>query len=173
MAMIKCVKECGQEISDKAYNCPRCGFPMRDDSLPYRKMWWGYEWKSETEILGWPLIHVAIGFNKKTRRLYVAKGIIAIGQFALGLVTIAQFGIGFSFCFWTACNWIFCCRTIGYSLIFWDGSICGRTNCNWTIGLGKYVLAQAGYGRYLWTKSVKDPVAYEYFREFIMFFTHK
>lgn len=27
MAMIKC-PECGQEISDKAVNCPKCGFPL-------------------------------------------------------------------------------------------------------------------------------------------------
>jgi len=29
MALIKC-KECGQEISDKAEFCPRCGFPVNE-----------------------------------------------------------------------------------------------------------------------------------------------
>jgi uncharacterized membrane protein YvbJ len=29
MALIKC-SECGQEISDKAFNCPKCGNPLKD-----------------------------------------------------------------------------------------------------------------------------------------------
>lgn len=45
---------------------------------------WGYEWKSETTILGWPLVHIAFGWNLRTGQLMVARGIIAIGQFAAG-----------------------------------------------------------------------------------------
>ena len=96
MVLIQC-KECGAEVSDKAFTCPKCGHPGRDYKMPpfVGLYWFGYEWKSRAEILGLPLVHVAIGWNRKTGRLHFAKGIIAIGQFGIGLVTIAQFGIGF------------------------------------------------------------------------------
>ena len=96
MVLIQC-EECGAEMSDKAFMCPKCGLPAKDYKMPpfVGYYWLGYEWKSQAEILGIPLVHVAIGWNRKTGRLHLAKGIIAIGQFGIGLVTIAQFGIGF------------------------------------------------------------------------------
>jgi len=101
MALINC-PECGAEISEKAMSCPKCGHPMKamDDLTGIKRyLWRGFEWKSKTEILGWPLIHIAVGRNKETGKLLVAKGIIAIGQFGIGLITIAQFGIGILFGF--------------------------------------------------------------------------
>lgn len=99
MALMDC-PECGARISDKAVACPKCGNPMKpmaDMTLLTRRFMRGFEWKSKTEILGWPLIHIAIGRNKETGRLLIAKGIIAIGQFGIGVITIAQFGIGVLF----------------------------------------------------------------------------
>jgi hypothetical protein len=97
MVLIQC-EECGGNVSDKAFACPKCGHPVGGRGYPPFVGWWfGYEWKSEAEIFGLPLVHVAIGWNTKTGRLHVAKGIIAIGQFGIGLVTIAQFGIGLLF----------------------------------------------------------------------------
>ena len=32
MALIKCL-ECQQEISDKANNCPHCGYPLNENEL--------------------------------------------------------------------------------------------------------------------------------------------
>jgi hypothetical protein len=99
MTLITC-EECGAEVSDKAYACPKCGYPIQGGGImpPFARFgWWGYEWKSETTILGIPLVHVALGWNTKTGGLHVARGIIAVGQFGIGLVTIAQFGIGLLF----------------------------------------------------------------------------
>lgn len=81
MAMIKC-PDCDASISDKAATCPKCGYPMQpmaDLTRVTRMFWRGFEWKSKTQLLGWPLIHIAIGRNKETGKLLVAKGIIAIG----------------------------------------------------------------------------------------------
>ena len=92
MALIDC-PECRQQISDKALACPNCGYPNRQQiACSWRSF--GFEWKSKQEFLGWPLVHVTIGFNKKTGRLAVSRGIIAIGQFGRGIITIAQFGYG-------------------------------------------------------------------------------
>ena len=53
----------------------------------------GYEYKSTITVLGLPLIHISFKY-RSNRTPVVARGVIAIGQFACGLVTISQFGIG-------------------------------------------------------------------------------
>jgi len=72
--------------------CPKCGAALPSPD-PWRSRCWAIEWKTEAEVFGWPLIHVAIG-ARPNRRPVVARGVIAIGQFACGFLTISQFGIG-------------------------------------------------------------------------------
>src|SRR5215467_10592663 len=87
---LKPCRECRREISDQAVACPQCGAPF-----PTRASWdgWGFEYKSPTSVAGWPLVHVSFKF-RPNRTPVVARGIIAIGQFATGIVCISQFGIG-------------------------------------------------------------------------------
>jgi hypothetical protein len=82
-------RDCRREISLDAYACPHCGAPH-----PARETWdgRGFEYKSRLAIAGWPLVHIS--FKYRNRRPVVARGVIAIGQFACGLVCISQFGIG-------------------------------------------------------------------------------
>lgn len=89
MAFADC-RECKQQVSEDASSCPHCGAPF-----PANQKWngWGFEWKSRGSLLGWPWIHIAFG-RTRTRKLRVACGIIAIGQYAVGIFTLAQFGIG-------------------------------------------------------------------------------
>ena len=87
--MKKC-RECQHDVSEQAFSCPNCGAPY-----PARGKWdgWGYEYKSKATIMGLPLIHISFKYSPKIIPV-PAKGIIAIGQFAIGLITISQFGIG-------------------------------------------------------------------------------
>jgi hypothetical protein len=90
---MKQCRECKQNVSEQAFHCPGCGAPY-----PAKEKWdgWGYEYKSKSAFCGWPLVHIS--FKYRPNRIPVpAKGIIAIGQFAIGVVSISQFGIGF-FC---------------------------------------------------------------------------
>ena len=96
MALVTC-DECGSRISGKAVACAQCGNPVRHVTGLVPVLRWGFEWRSKAELFGWPLIHIAIGWSKKTGKLMVAKGIIAIGQFGIGLITVAQFGVGLLF----------------------------------------------------------------------------
>jgi hypothetical protein len=83
-------RECRHKVAAQALACPNCGAPY-----PARKHWsgWGYEYKSEASLFGLPLLHVS--FKYAPNRLPVpARGVIAIGQFAVGILTIAQFGAG-------------------------------------------------------------------------------
>ena len=90
---MKPCRECDHQISEQAISCPNCGAPY-----PAKEKWdgWGFEYKSKSMLFGWPLVHVS--FKYRPNRMPVpAKGIIAIGQFAVGVINISQFGIGF-FC---------------------------------------------------------------------------
>ncbi len=83
-------RECGKEISEQAVYCPQCGAPY-----PARAKWdgWGFEYKSQANFLGLPLLHVSFKF-RPNRTPVVAKGVISIGQFGVGIINISQFGIG-------------------------------------------------------------------------------
>jgi len=87
--MKKC-RECRNDISEQALSCPKCGAPY-----PAKEKWdgWGYEYKSKVIIMGLPLLHISFKYHPN-RMPVPAKGIIAIGQFAIGMISIAQFGIG-------------------------------------------------------------------------------
>jgi hypothetical protein len=87
---MKPCRECKKEISEQAITCPHCGAPY-----PAKEKWdgWGFEYKSKLVFWGLPLLHISFKY-RPNRMPVVAKGIIAIGQFAYGVVTISQFGIG-------------------------------------------------------------------------------
>jgi len=87
--MKKC-RECQYDISEQALSCPKCGAPY-----PAKEKWdgWGYEYKSKLIIMGLPLLHISFKYHPNMLPI-PAKGIIAIGQFAIGVISIAQFGIG-------------------------------------------------------------------------------
>lgn len=87
---MKQCRECQHTVSEQALACPNCGTPY-----PARAKWdgWGFEYKSAATVLGWPLVHISFKFRPNYMPV-PARGIIAIGQFAVGVVNISQFGIG-------------------------------------------------------------------------------
>ena len=87
---MKPCRECQHQVSEQAFSCPNCGAPF-----PAREKWdgWGFEYKSRLSLLWLPLVHISFKY-RPNRVPVVAKGIIAIGQFACGVITISQFGVG-------------------------------------------------------------------------------
>lgn len=87
---MKICRDCGREISEQALACPQCGAPF-----PAREKWdgWGFEYKSGVTLMGLPLLHVSFKYRPHFRPV-PAKGIIAVGQFAIGIFTLSQFGVG-------------------------------------------------------------------------------
>jgi len=87
---MKPCRECGHGVSEQALTCPNCGAPQ-----PAREKWdgWGFEYKSEATLFGWPWLHISFKY-RPNRRPVPAKGIIAIGQFGVGVINISQFGVG-------------------------------------------------------------------------------
>ncbi len=89
--MIKQCRECQREVSEQVFSCPYCGAP-----LPTRTNWdgFGFEYKSSMRFFGLPLLHVSFKY-RPNRTPVPAKGIVAIGQFGIGVLNISQFGVGF------------------------------------------------------------------------------
>jgi len=111
---MKPCRECRHEISEQALTCPNCGAPN-----PARDKWdgWGFEYKSKAEMFGLPLVHISFKY-RSNRVPVVAKGILAIGQFAYGFITISQFGIGLiSISQFTVALYALAQFALGYSII--------------------------------------------------------
>jgi len=86
---------CAERIQAQAIKCRFCGEFLDSHSRQSQDyLWWGYEYRSEAEIFGWPLIHVSGGVNPVTGLPRVAKGIVAVGNFAIGLFAIGGFALG-------------------------------------------------------------------------------
>jgi hypothetical protein len=88
--MIKPCRECRHPVSEQAPACPQCGAPC-----PAREKWdgWGWEYRSRLVLAGLPLLHIAFKY-RPNRMPVVARGWIAIGQFACGGLCIGQFSLG-------------------------------------------------------------------------------
>jgi hypothetical protein len=54
----------------------------------------GREYRSKRTLWGWPLVHVASGYDADTGRKRIARGIIAIGDVAIGGVAIGGCAVG-------------------------------------------------------------------------------
>jgi hypothetical protein len=111
---MKPCRECKRDISEQAISCPNCGAPY-----PAKEKWdgWGFEYKSQVTLYGLPLVHISFKY-RPNRAPVVAKGIIAIGQFACGIVTISQFGIGvFSVSQFTVAGFALAQFAAAYSLV--------------------------------------------------------
>lgn len=158
MALTSC-RECRQEISTEARACPYCGAPF-----PARAQWkgTGIDWRTEAEMFGYPVVHVAFG-RDASGRLRVARGIIAVGQFAIGAFTFAQFGIGIIFGFGQFIFGLTAAAQVAVSVLFGVGQFATGYVAVGQVVLAYYGLAQVGLAQYLWTPENKDPEAVEFF----------
>jgi len=68
-------------------------------------------------MFGLPLVHISFKY-RMNRTPVVAKGILAIGQFACGVFTLSQFGVGvFSISQFTVAGYALAQFALAYSLI--------------------------------------------------------
>jgi hypothetical protein len=158
MSLTTC-RECHKQVSTEAGACPHCGVPQ-----PANPAWKGpgYEWRSQMEIIGFPLIHIAFGRDEKGRRR-VAKGVIAIGQFGVGLITVAQVGVGILFGLGQVMFGLTAVAQVAITALFAVGQIAVGYAAIGQIAVGVYALAQFGVAEYLWSAEQRDPAAVEFF----------
>jgi hypothetical protein len=158
-------RECQYEVSQSVRKCPRCKAPN-----PARADWrgTGRDWRSRATLCGYPLIHIAYGRTAQGK-LRVAKGVIAIGQFAIGLIAIAQFGVGFLFGFgqfmlgFAALGQAAITPAIGIGQLATGYIALGQ------IALGYYALGYYALGVYSWGVNHRDIEALTLFARFLPF----
>ncbi len=163
MALVTC-RECGRSISDRATSCPHCGDPLGQAAFATPMGLGGYEYKSQAEFLGLPLIHVAVGLDPKTGRKRIAKGIIAIGDIAMGAfalggvalggVTLGGVSLGFAALGGLAIG-------LGVSL---GGLAIGYVAVG-GLAIGYYALGGLALGTHALGEGTRDPAAVEFFRQ--------
>lgn len=152
-------KDCGAEMSPESLACPACGAP-RPGALQGREI--GFEWRSSQTFLGYPLIHVAFGKNAQGD-WRVAKGVIAIGQFAVGLITVAQFGVGFLFGFGQVIVGYTVLAQVAVALYFGMGQVAMGYAAVGQVVWAYFGLGQVGWAAHLWSPGHRDPQAVAYF----------
>ncbi len=54
----------------------------------------GFEFRSRASVGKWPLVHICAGVDPISRRPRIARGVIAIGNFAVGVVAVGGFALG-------------------------------------------------------------------------------
>jgi len=158
-------RECQCEVSQIARKCPHCKAPN-----PARADWQGTgrEWKSSFTICGFPLIHIAYGRNAQGK-LRVAKGVIAIGQFAIGLIAIAQFGVGFLFGFGEFMLALSAFAQVAITPTIGIGQLATGYLALGQIALGYYALGYYALGIYSWGVNHRDLEALTLFARFLPF----
>ncbi|MEJ5331107.1 MAG: zinc ribbon domain-containing protein [Desulfobaccales bacterium] len=162
MSLTPC-RECGREISTEAISCPHCGAPVSPRAARLFWRWpWGFEWRTQWEVAGWPLVHVALGRNE-AGRLRVAKGIVAIGQFGVGLITVAQFGVGLIFGLGQFILGLTALAQVAVSVLAAVGQVAVGYVAVGQVAVGYFALAQVGWAQHLWSVGHRDPAAVAFF----------
>jgi len=160
MSLVNC-PECGKEISDKALMCPSCGLTMGGGLF-------GYEYRSQIELFGLPLVHIVLGhnINPLTGRPRIAKGIIAVGNVAIGVVAIGGLALGG-----------ICIGGLSIGLAVFGGAAIGLLLAvgGMAVGLvavgggafGYYALGGGAWGVHALGGNRQDPEAIEFFKRCI------
>jgi hypothetical protein len=109
-----------------------------------------------------------VAFGRDAQGKYrVAKGIIAIGQFAVGLIAIAQFGVGLLFGFGQFIVGFTALAQVAVTAYFGVGQIATGYVAIGQVVLAHYGLAQLGWATHLWSPDHRDPEAVAYFRQLL------
>jgi hypothetical protein len=156
-------RSCRQIVRADSQRCPFCGasFPAQGQ-IPTS----GFEWKTETEFFGYPLVHIAVGRDDEGR-LRVAKGVIAIGQYAIGAFTVAQFGVALIFGIGQFILGPIVLGQVAVGLLFGAGQIATGYAAVGQLAFGYYAVGQIGLGKYFWGGGQHDLQVLEFFRRLL------
>jgi hypothetical protein len=136
-----------------------------------------HEYTSHRRVGAWPLVHVTFGRNPVTGRRKIAVGIVAIGrialgflpigQLAIGLIPIGQLSIGLIFALGQAAFAPVAVGQLAVTIFFGLGQIAVGYVAIGQLAAGYYALGQLAVGVHVYSSTVQDPAAVEFFRQFL------
>ena len=135
------------------------------------------EFKSHAIFFGLPLLHYTHGKCPETGRRVVAKGVIAVGRLAMGIlaigqasfgiIAIGQAGLGLVLGLGQGVTGLYAIGQAAIGLMLGLGQIATGEIAIGQLAYGKYVLAQIGYGDYVWSMNRADPEAVTFFKSLL------
>ena len=135
------------------------------------------EFESHARYFDLPLFHYTRGYCPETGKRTLAKGIIAVGRFAagglaigqvsFGVIAIGQLAISPLVALGQAAVGLATIGQLSIALIFGLGQIATGMVAIGQIAFGKYVLAQIGFGQFVWDTRQVSPIAQEFFRSLL------
>jgi hypothetical protein len=135
------------------------------------------EFRSHRTLLGLPVLHYTRGRSPETGKRVTARGVIAIGRFAVGIIAIGQVAAGF-----LAIGQLAVSPLLGIGqaatgvvavgqLALAAGLGLGQAATGYIaigqFGFGRFVLAQLGFGEHVWDSRGVDAVAQQFFRQLL------
>jgi hypothetical protein len=135
------------------------------------------EFVSHAQVFGMPVLHFTRGKCPETGKRIVAKGLIAIGRMAFGVVAVGQAScgviavgqasIGVLFALGQAALGLFALGQVAIATSFAIGQFATGYAAIGQFAYGKYVLAQIGFGEFVWdTRGVSND-AVRFFQAFL------
>jgi len=135
------------------------------------------EFKSHATFFGLPLLHYTHGLCPETGKRVIAKGVVALGRLAMGIfaighasfgvIAIGQLGLGLLLGLGQGATGLYAIGQAAMGLIFGLGQIGTGEIAIGQVAYGKYVLAQVGYGDYVWSTQRADPEAVIFFKSLL------
>lgn len=123
--------------------------PVDSIPIPDVQVSRGFLWKTRAKLFGIPIVCIAFGTDERGKIL-VAKGFLAIGQFAVGVIAIGQFGLGIvSLC--QVALGVIAAAQLGVGLLAGFGQIAIGTFAVGQLVVGEYARGQLGWAAYLWS----------------------
>lgn len=135
------------------------------------------EFSTHQRLFGLPLLHFTRGRSPETGKRVTARGIIAVGRFAvgviaigqvsLGLVAIGQLAVGVLFGLGQASMGLAAIGQLAVGGALGLGQLVTGYVSVGQFGIGRYVLAQVGLGVHVWDTRAVSPVAEQFFRSIV------
>lgn len=126
----------------------------QDNSIECGRDLWGFDWKTKTAVMGIPLVCVSFGRDHNGKRR-IAKGLIAVGNYAIGGIALGQFALGVisigQFAFGLAAA-----GQLALAIVAGFGQFALGVFAVGQFVAGVYARGQLGWAPYLWTPARTD-----------------
>jgi len=163
-------------LEDVEYKVDETGFGVwRRFAYPSGELF--EEFVSHARLLGLPLVHYTRGRCPETGKRVTAKGVVAVGRFALGIVAIGhvsmgiiavgQLTLGMLFGLGQAATGLAALGQVAVAAAVGIGQAATGYMAVGQIAAGQYVLAQFGLGQEVWDMRGMSPAAGQFFRSLL------